>query len=84
MLEEGLAQNILDALEQPLDLALEIMEERAFAQAKHALDLAKDSSEVNHPMVDTVFKIVREAYGTRKPGSKGNQGDQEGSSASGG
>lgn len=62
ILEEGLATNILDALEQPLELATVIMGLRAFAVAKRAIDDAHgaDAKVPDHPMIDTVFIIAKE------------------------
>ena len=70
--EEGLAENLLAAMQQPLDLALRVMELRAYAGAKHALVNAKKKEEIpNSPMVLTVMEIqaeLLETLGKLKPG----------------
>lgn len=48
---------------QPLFLTLDIMDLRAYARAKHALDNAKDKDQVPHgPMVDFVWDVMAEIH----------------------
>ena len=59
MLEEGLASSILDAARQPLALALEIVELRAYAQAKVMVEEAKSQDDLpDHPMVAMVWEVT--------------------------
>ena len=58
ILEEGLASSLNDALDQPLAPVLEIMEYRAYAQAKRAVEAAKDQSALpDHPLISLVWEF---------------------------
>ena len=62
MLEEGLAGSINDALDQPFDLALTIMEMRAYAQVKALVENAKSDDDLpDIPMVQTAKDMIGRA-----------------------
>ena len=45
-------------MNDPAQMALDIMELRAYARAKECLDNAKDPKDVpDHPMIDQVFLV---------------------------
>ena len=60
-----MAGNILEAMEQPFDLAITIMGLRSYAEAKRVVDNAKQENDLpDHPMIEQVLdiqvEIVRE------------------------
>ena len=56
--EEGLAHSFNDALEQPYQACLDVLELRAFARAKQMVDGTDDESKLpDSPMIDLVFKL---------------------------
>jgi len=53
-------------MEQPLFLTLDILDLRAYARAKSALDNAKDKDQVpTGPMVDLVWEVMAELHRRR-------------------
>lgn len=49
------------AVHEPLELALRVIEARSYSRAKHIIDRAeKDSDIPDDPMIDTVWEIQRE------------------------
>jgi len=61
---------VKELLDDPLNMALEIMELRAYARAKEVLDNAKSKNDVpSSPMVDMVMEIQAE-LAKRKRGEK--------------
>ena len=63
MLEEGLASSINDALQQPMQLAYAIMDMRAFAAVKRAIDEGK---EPDSGYVQDVFEFTGELMKQRQ------------------
>ena len=55
MLEEGLASSIVDALQQPLGLCLDIMDLRAYSRTKDAIEQAKKSEDLPPGMVGSYY-----------------------------
>lgn len=59
------------ALRQDASLALDIMELRAYAQAKAALEQAKSEQDVpKSPMVDRVFEVKQEIRRRQQDGER--------------
>ena len=71
MLEEGLAGSVLEALNQPFDLSMALLELRAYARTKAAIDNAKDQASMpSGELADLVLEnqaiIAREIMAERK------------------
>ena len=67
MLEEGLAGSILDALAQPLDLALTILMLRNYARVRTAMDgLQPGQDEPDHHYVEWYWEFQRERVAKAK------------------
>lgn len=61
MLEEGLASSVTDALDQPFDLTMRIMELRAYARANDLVERAQKNEDLpKDPMIDLVFAVREE------------------------
>lgn len=58
----------LEAIAQPLPLCLDIIEERAFAQAYYAVKDSKDGKVPSTPMTRLVQQMAEEASMARKAG----------------
>ena len=62
---------ITELMDDPAGLALDIIELRAYARAKDALDNAKSKNDIpGSPMVDTVMEIQAELARRRRGESK--------------
>lgn len=56
--EEHLASSLLDAMEQPLALALRVVEYRSYERAKAMVDNTKKAENLpDHPMIDLVQEV---------------------------
>lgn len=84
--EEGLAMNLADAARQPIELALRVMELRAYARAKDMVDRSENAGDLptDSPMVNLVLDnqadIFAAAHGLgkkRKDGARAGQGMAE-------
>lgn len=61
------SQAVRELMDDPSQIALDIMELRAYARAKECLDNAKDPKDVpDHPMIDRVFEIQAELLKRRR------------------
>ena len=61
-MEEGLASSLLDALEQPYELTLTILDMRAYARTKDAVDNAQKQDDVpDSPYTELVGQFYKEA-----------------------
>lgn len=61
---------------QPLLLVFDILDLRAYARAKHAVDSARSQDEMpTGPMVDLVWDVMEELYRRRKAEREGREGD---------
>lgn len=61
-----------ELLDDPSQMALDILELRAYARAKKVLDNAKRSEDVpDSPMIDRVFLIQHEILKRKKAGKTG-------------
>lgn len=60
--EERLAPDLVTAAHQPIGLVLEVLEARAYARAKQAVESAKKAGDVdgNDPMVQWVMQLQAE------------------------
>jgi hypothetical protein len=66
------SQAVRELMNDPSNLALDIMELRAYSRAKEALDNAEKPDDVpNHPMIDRVFEVQYELLKRRKEGENG-------------
>ena len=71
------SEALKELLDDPKQMALDILELRAYARAKEVLDNAKRPEDVPHsPMIDRVFLIQHEILKRKKAGEADRGDDQ--------
>lgn len=71
--EEGLASSLLDAMQQPLDLAVRVIDEKVFAKAWELVKRTENEDQLpDSPMIDLVFEIQADRLRARKAARSGD------------